>query len=77
MPHVQRIDKRRDSRPQANTLVTGAAGRETVLEFGSPMPLDDYLGPVDATGNSAGRAMRPLIGRARPTPDSGGRCHRC
>ena len=74
---VQRIDKRGDIRLQANTLIAGAAGREIVLELGSPMPLDDCFGPVDATGKPAGRSARPLIAGVRPTPDSGGRCHRC
>ena len=39
---------------QTNRLTTGAAGRETVLVLGSPLPLDDCFAPVDAT--------RPLAG---------------
>jgi hypothetical protein len=32
--------------------MVGAAGRETVLVFGSPLPLDDCFAPVDATRSS-------------------------
>jgi hypothetical protein len=62
--------------------MSGAAGRETVLVLGSPMPLDDCFAPVDAT-SSSGRAVRaPALARHRRVrgvtltrlPDSV-RCH--
>jgi hypothetical protein len=61
--HMIRIDKRWSCGRNRIRPVTGAAGRETVLVLGSPLPLDDCFAPVDATRSSAGLFAYPMLAR--------------